>query len=237
MKNYKVLVIGVLLFSMLLGTTMVNAAEVTPSKYTLKEGVSINQTTAKEGYLAGFLDGTVRPNDKVTKEQFAVMIARCFNTTGPNTGDKYFTDLDGSWSSADLNRLYESGILENPRYHSAFEPKKAMTREEALWMLTNIVDVSNYAVTHDLADISVEWVDGHDLYAKAYNAKLIAGFNLTVKGVTKKVLGVDGTLTRAEAVTFINRIIYSDMSTTKVNKYKDNKVGAWYYNAIIKSSK
>lgn len=201
----------------------------TPSNHTLNPGIAVNTFTAAEGYIAGFTDGTMRPNDKVTREQFVVMLDRLFVINATGGIHATYGDYQGRWSESSIRKLQDAGILADTDSTTSFRPSANMTREEAVLMIARIVDVSGYQAATTLTDLNVNSSAKHNTIARAYNAKLVAGMG-------GKFVG-NGNLTRAEAVALLNRIIYTDLSTNKVNTYKDMKTTAWYYDTMIKASR
>lgn len=90
------------------------------------------------GILQGDGDGTIRPNDPVTREEVAVMLCRVFGIEAEWT----YTDfLDRSeiapWAQGYVAALYHIGAVEG--YQGRFDPKLGITRAQALTLLDKLV--------------------------------------------------------------------------------------------------
>lgn len=97
---------------------------------------------SQAGIINGNPDGTFAPNNPVTREQAAKMIAVAFKLTASNA-NTYKTFADSS-SIAEYAREYVSALSEAGYMagmpDGKFEPKKGLTRAEALKIIDNILD-------------------------------------------------------------------------------------------------
>lgn len=91
-----------------------------------------------EGIISGYPDGTFAPNQPVTREQIAVMIARTFSaeSTLPDQG---FTDIRQSWAKESIITLAKAGII-GGYPDNTFAPKKSATRAEVSIILARALD-------------------------------------------------------------------------------------------------
>ncbi|WP_236291997.1 S-layer homology domain-containing protein [Paenibacillus allorhizoplanae] len=97
--------------------------------------------SAKAGLIEGFEDNTFRPNERITREQMAVMITRAMTFAGKSATvdlkqlDK-FTDSMGlsSWSKDAVARAVSAGIV-NGVTETEFVPAAPATRAESAVML------------------------------------------------------------------------------------------------------
>jgi hypothetical protein len=97
--------------------------------------------SAKAGLIEGFEDSTFRPNERITREQMAVMITRAMTFAGKSTAvdlkqlDK-FTDSKSlsTWSKNAVAGAVSAGIV-NGVTETEFVPAASATRAEAAVML------------------------------------------------------------------------------------------------------
>lgn len=94
----------------------------------------------KAGLVKGFSDGTFRPNEKITREQMAVMIANAVLFAGKEPGDKAsqeqilarFKDQAdlSQWSKASVSDVIEAGIMNGVK-SDEFRPSEFASRAQA----------------------------------------------------------------------------------------------------------
>ena len=131
------------------------------------------------GIIKGY-DGSVRPADKITKEEAAVMMSRAFAVTEASA-TKAFLDASAvsDWAKGAVFGMEAKGFVSG--FDGYFNPKANITRAEAVTMINNIVKA--YYTT---AGTYTDNVDG---------TAVIKVADVTLKGVT-----VTGNLIIAEGV-------------------------------------
>ncbi|REK77698.1 S-layer homology domain-containing protein [Paenibacillus paeoniae] len=98
----------------------------------------------KAGLITGYSDGTFRPNEKVTREELAVMIARAIAYTGAAqnkaTGNQHLSDADriSPWALEAAIQSFDLGIIKGDAVGS-FRPQAAATRAEMAAMLSRML--------------------------------------------------------------------------------------------------
>ena len=61
------------------------------------------ESAASKGYFKGYADGTFKPNDTLTRAEFAATLARLSKVGATDTTEKVFADLSGHWSETEVN--------------------------------------------------------------------------------------------------------------------------------------
>lgn len=190
-------------------------------RYRLRGGITVNEMNTSMGYMSGYPDGTFNPDGTITREEFAAILYRVFVIPATG-GEVHFTDVgENSWSRPAIERMARAGIIAGVG-NGKFDPKGKITRDDAMRMLSGIVNVDGYKV--DKKRSSYESVDR--LMAAGIASRVDFGSNLKAN------------LTRSEAVRLINEIVYEDDSTSKTSKFTD--VNAAYrddYKDIVKAAK
>jgi hypothetical protein len=102
---------------------------------------------ADAGIVSGFEDGRFRANDRITREQMAVMIARAMKFAGKSAAGAQRIDLeakyaDGSaisgWAQDAVHQALEANIVSG-RPDGTFGPQMSATRAEAATMLKRLL--------------------------------------------------------------------------------------------------
>ena len=96
------------------------------------------------GLIAGFPDGTFRPDDPLTREQAAVLLDRVLDATkGALLIDGLYSwsdsDKIGSWAAESVETLAKGGVLQG-RADGTFGPKDSLTRQEAVILDLRLVN-------------------------------------------------------------------------------------------------
>lgn len=142
------------------------------------------------GYISGYSDGTIHPNDRVTRQEAAVVISR-LKPMLPTSKAPAFTD---ALAIADWSRLAISGAFEAKVMvgypDGTFKPEAPITRAEALIILNNAFSYQAETVIPDLV------YDKAGVYGPAGDAVTISG-NIVIKvpGVTLQNAVVKGNVT------------------------------------------
>ncbi len=93
-------------------------------------------TLAKAHIIGGYADGTFRPSQPVTREQFAAMIGRMFSVE--YTGGNIFGDLNGGFADKYINLLAKLGIIRGDANGNA-NPTDNLTRGQAATMFNRLL--------------------------------------------------------------------------------------------------
>ena len=110
-------------------------------------------TTANVGWITGYPDGTYRPNNYITRAEFATIAARFLSEE--YDGENMFTDIDGHWAAEYINRAARAGWITG--YAGLFRPDDYITRAEAVTLINRMLDRAPDA-DHMLANM-VRWPD------------------------------------------------------------------------------
>lgn len=99
------------------------------------------QEATKLGYFKGDGNGNFKPDNDVTRAEFAQILANIFDSS--ERTKEPFTDIkDNYWGKDAIEELLALGIINEMDYsNNRFEPTKAMTRSELAKWLTNALNV------------------------------------------------------------------------------------------------
>ncbi|MEK4517391.1 S-layer homology domain-containing protein [Paenibacillus sp. FSL H8-0122] len=146
------------------------------------------------GMITGYADGSFHPEAKVTRAEFAAMLAKAFGLTGSQGAG--FSDTQGHWVSEALAALKEHGVIQGYA-DGSFHPKQEITRAEAVAMLARLT--SYVPGTPALfSDLPASWA------AEPINAFANAGI---ISGKGNGAFKPEESASRAEAVVMIIRLM------------------------------
>ena len=181
-------------------------------------------------YVIGYLDGNVRPNANVSRAETATIFFRLLKSDirdGNLIADNGFSDVsDGQWHNKAISTMAKLGIVEGRRADN-FDPDASITRAEfaAICARFNTKPVEN---SGSFSDISGHWAENEIERAAAFG---------WISGYPDGTFRPDARITRAEAMTMINRVLCrmpqskSDLLDSMVT-WPDNKPSDWHYLAV-----
>lgn len=184
-------------------------------------------------YVHGYTDGTVKPSSNVTRAETAAMLYRLLTESRRNeiqTASNSFSDVSADdWYNESVSTM-ENGKYITGYPDGTFGGNKNITRAEFVAMLVRFIRVQNEDCS--FTDVSRDyWAYG--CIATATKAGWIAGY-------TDGTFKPEQPITRAEAMTIINRVLNrgvnekSELMNFRV--WPDNEPSAWYYYEVIEAS-
>ena len=194
---------------------------------------SIFNSEEHKKYINGYPDGTVRPENNITREEVATIFYRLLKDevrVEIETSENDFTDVEADrWSNTAVSTMANGGYI-NGYPDGTFRPEAFITRAELAAMTSRFLDaqVTGEKVFND--------IDGH----WAEDSILSIANNEWLLGYEDGSFRPDDYITRAEAITIINRIIVRYVNehglTGNEKIWPDNPVDEWYYFAVIEAS-
>ena len=181
-------------------------------------------------YVVGYSDGTVRPNANISRAEVATIFFRLLKEKvrdGNLTTENTFADVtDGQWHNKTISTMAKLGIVKG-RNADSFDPDASITRAEfaAICARFNTKPVEN---SSSFSDISGHWAENEIERAAAFG---------WISGYPDGTFRPDARITRAEAMTMINRVLCrmpqseSDLLDSMVT-WPDNKPSDWHYLAV-----
>ncbi|WP_096202388.1 X2-like carbohydrate binding domain-containing protein [Bacillus sp. FJAT-45350] len=153
---------------------------------------------ARRGAIGGYQDGTFRPNNQITRAEFAAILVRAMNIQG--TGTREFQDTRSHWAKDAIAIASENRIVNGYSKHQ-FGPNDPVTREQMVVMVARAgkLPIVDGGRTHfnDQQQIS--------LWAEAYIHSIVES-NIA-SGFSDNTFRPKQQATRAEAATIIKRML------------------------------
>lgn len=181
-------------------------------------------------YVVGYSDSTVRPNANISRAEVATIFFRLLKSDirdGNLTANNDFSDVsDGQWHNKAISTMAKLGIVKGRRA-DRFDPDASITRAEfaAICARFSTKPVEN---SGSFSDISGHWAENEIERAAAFG---------WISGYPDGTFRPDARITRAEAMTMINRVLCrmpqseSDLLDSMVT-WPDNKPSDWHYLAV-----
>ena len=181
-------------------------------------------------YVIGYPDGKVHPKGNISRAETATIFFRLLKADirdGNLTADNDFSDVaNGQWHNKAISTMAKLGIVKG-RCADRFDPDASITRAEfaAICARFNTKPVEN---SGSFSDISGHWAENEIERAAAFG---------WISGYPDGTFRPDARITRAEAMTMINRVLCrmpqseSDLLDSMVT-WPDNKPSDWHYLAV-----
>ena len=192
-----------------------------------KDNGKLNKTD-HFAYIIGYPDGTVHPNGEITRAEVATIFFRLLKD---EVRDGYFTSYNtysdvqlGKWYNNPISTMSALGII-NGYPDGTFRPNAPITRAEFAAIAARFDETATRG-TATFTDIYGHWAA--DEIATAYG-------NDWIKGYPDGTFRPDRNITRAEAMTLINRVLERGPESPSdllpdMNKWSDNMdTTKWYY--------
>ena len=181
-------------------------------------------------YVVGYKDGNVRPQGNITRAETAAIFFRLLKEEVRSENLSKHNDfadvIEDSWYNTAVSTMAGMNILKG-RTANSFVPQAPITRAEFAAICARF-DSGKAEENNSFTDISGHWAE------KEIERAATLGW---VSGYTNGSFHPDAPITRAEAMTLINRVLCR-MPETKADlldsmtKWPDNQPGAWYYLAV-----
>ncbi len=179
-------------------------------------------------YVVGYPDGTVRPNNNITRAEVTTIFFRLLKEAEREkalTNGNGFADVnEEDWFNTAVSTMANIGII-NGRTADNFVPNANITRAEFAAICARFVD-AEFASENKFADVSGHWAEKDICEAAEYG---------WIRGYEDNTFKPDQFITRAEAMTMINRVLNRVPETTDdllhtMKKWSDNSdESVWYY--------
>lgn len=152
------------------------------------------------GYISGYEDGTIRPNNNISRQEAAAITARIVKTSNPASVElvNKFKDAGAipSWAREAIASTVSSGIMSGYP-DQTFKPLNYITRAEAVVVLNKSKEITIKPPVPVKSNI----FDKAGTYGPASGTETIQGdVTISASGVILRNTAITGNLTIAEAV-------------------------------------
>lgn len=184
-----------------------------------------------DGYLEGYSDGAIRPEDNITREEVAAVFFRLLNKDYKDlilTDKHNFKDIDmNRWSNTYIATLVKGNIVKGYA-DGSFRPDAYVSRGELVAMISRFEDMDRSTKNR--------FIDTDEHWAKKYIDR--ASSMDFIRGYEDGSFRPDDKLTRAEFTSIVNRLLArQDRPVIASNKYRDLDSSKWYYEDMLRAIK
>jgi hypothetical protein len=185
-------------------------------------------------YLFGYEDGSIRPENDITREEVAEIFYRLLTAESRGTYRQSaagFWDVEaGRWSASGIGTMRQAEVVTGYP-DGAFRPAGPITRGEFAAIAARFEQASG-AVPHNFSDLSGHWSEQYVAFAAQKG---------WIFGYPDGTFRPDRPITRAEAVTLINRMLdrqadAEGVPAELVPDYGDITPTHWAYYSVLEAA-
>lgn len=183
-----------------------------------------------DAYVIGYPDGNVHPQGNISRAETATIFFRLLKADtrdGNLTAENVFADVaNGKWFNKAVSTMAKLGIVKG-RSAESFAPDAPITRAEFAAICARF-NTKPTNTSNSFSDISGHWAEAEIERAVAFG---------WIAGYPDGTFRPDTYITRAEAMTMINRVLCrmpqseSDLLDSMVT-WPDNQPSDWHYLAV-----
>lgn len=156
--------------------------------------------------IAGYPDGLYRPNDAVTRAEFAAIIRRAFDVPKERSAIKFIDVDEDYWAITAIDESYEMGFL-NSIDADEFRPLAELYRGDVMFAIARGLNIS-------VDDDALDLLDNYsDVTVSSAEARLLiaalASQGIIVNYPNARELSLNRVATRAEVAVLVYQALYS----------------------------
>ena len=181
-------------------------------------------------YVIGYSDGYVRPQGLITRAETATIFFRLLKDDIRDgnllSGNAYSDVTDKCWANTAISTMTGLGIVQG-RSAVTFDPDASITRAEFAAICARF-DTGTSSGDQTFSDVAGHWAEKYIQRAAELG---------WIKGFEDGTFRPDNYITRAEAMTMINRVLNripeeSGDLLSDMNVWPDCEKGDWFYLAV-----
>lgn len=151
------------------------------------------------GAISGYPDGTFRPEDQITRAEFAALAARVGETRLDAAGETgLFPDMTGHWAETEVCRLAAAGFVQGDTQGN-FRPEDSISRQEAAALTAALAGLEGEAE-------SLSFTDGEEIAPWAEAAVAAAAEAGLLSGYPDGSFRPQAALSRAESAALLSAL-------------------------------
>ncbi|MEH2291133.1 S-layer homology domain-containing protein [Nostoc sp.] len=172
------------------------------------------QQLSQRGVIAGFPDGSFRPEEPVTRAQFAAMVNKAFQKAQQRQPINFADVPSNYWASSAIGQAYTIGFLSGYP-GNRFEPNQAIPRQQVLVSLANGLEYSPSGNTEG----TLQYFNDASNIASYARSPIAAATQkqIVVNYPNVNFLNPTATATRAQVAAFIYQALVSSNQASAIN--------------------
>ncbi|EAX95010.1 S-layer homology domain containing protein [Trichomonas vaginalis G3] len=204
----------------------VSTDEINKSLAELQKSISL----VRLPYMSGVSSDKFAPNEKITRAEAASVLKRLINDKAKSNDKSSFSDLkEEQWFYDNIVFIEKQGLIAGYE-DGTFRPNEPMTRAQFASMMANYLklNVGNHPI--DFKDVKENYWASDAINALSSHGIMV--------GKSKNEFKPNDKITRAEAATIFNKILYRKINKSFLDKYssnpfKDLNRDHWAYYQVI----
>ena len=172
---------------------------------------------SEKGVIVGYPDGNFKPDDNVTRAEFAAMAIRALGQEHTKVAQPVtFTDIDEShWAYQDIQKALYFDLISSDKEGELFRPDDSVSRAESISVAVNALTTETISPAKAMEVLSQKYYDANSIpewfLVPAGKAEILD--MIVVAPSAKKSLEAVRPATRAE----VTAILYNMMEQAKLN--------------------
>lgn len=172
---------------------------------------SINKLVKLDA-IQGYPDRSFKPNQVITRAEFAAMLARLLIIDVKHAGEAKFSDVQRHWAKDAIEALAHYGIVTGGG-DGSFKPDEAITREDMVVMIVRLLNVEVLPQSDSVDFIDFTWNYATKSIEAAQRARIVTGY-------ADQTFKPKGLTTRAETATILIRLLALDASLKEMLEHE-----------------
>lgn len=173
---------------------------------------------SEQGVIVGYPDGTFKPDENVTRAEFAAMAIRALNQQHTKVAQPVnFTDVTPDhWAYEDIQKALYFDLISYEKEGDLFRPDDSVSRAESMSVAVNALTTETISVAKAKEVLAQKYIDAHTVpewfLIPAGKAEIL-GMVVVMPSAQKAALEATRPATRAE----VTAILFKMMEQAKLN--------------------
>lgn len=173
---------------------------------------------SEQGVIVGYPDGTFKPDENVTRAEFAAMAIRALNQQHTKVAQPVnFSDVTPEhWAYEDIQKALYFDLISYEKEGDLFRPEDSVSRAESMSVAVNALTTETISVAKAKEVLAQKYIDSHTVpewfLIPAGKAEIL-GMIVVMPSAEKAALEATRPATRAE----VTAILFKMMEQAKLN--------------------
>jgi hypothetical protein len=189
------------------------------------EGAKPEAAKQHKAYISGYPDGTFGPENSITRAEMATLLVRVSDRAANKASFSYSDVALTHWAKEAVEQATKTGLMEGYA-DGSFKLEQTITRAEMAAILSRMLNNAPSG-GESFTDAKGHWAESAIERVKATGI---------ISGYADGTFRPEQTLTRAEAVTMINKLLGRGPLTATVAKWSDVSNNHWAFEQIQEAS-
>jgi len=173
---------------------------------------------SEQGVIVGYPDGTFKPDDNVTRAEFASMAIKALGQQHTKVAQPvHFTDIDEEhWAYQDIQKALYFDLISSDKEGELFRPDDSVSRAESLSVAVNALTTETISLDKAKEVLAQKYADSHTIpewFIISAGKAEILGMVVVAPTAQKASMEAERPATRAE----VAAILFNMMEQAKLN--------------------